>query len=607
MANFTPSTFTSLDGTGNDRAEVYVQTSKGKVDSIAEKPDKNVAQVKITVEHLKYPISGWIKMDSEAFAEITRAQQAGEEVTYRIESQRKGNVDRTIPIAELRKDAATAKDNTVSVLVGVNGLYTDEMVTNINEDPKGASWTGRQPAGNAPVERTPAATAQANTGGMALDSNTILENLYTASQSEHVRKPILDIMIAQALFAGVTSEEIMAKLGENPREDDSEAQNPPRTAFSFEAQPWKEYNSDGRLNLGNNIIAGAVGTESLIYKQISLITDGENRGTEAENVHEVASYFGELVFAITDSIQRTSYGNNPKADRSSMSHVRIRGVVYDVIERRAQLPLRLETDGNGVKTLKLDGGEPAVNAWITLVGKTSKERFITAVELSQKYRAFSEIVAPDSLFNEADKGTPRAKTNTGSTPAPEAEQPAEPAGPVESTPAVKPASGSKNSKIKDLQALADSVQPAEGETPIETKAARAKNKAATPVETDANDSNESEESEELPEDNVIADVVPVDLPVYTNMLEANDSRAVAGEAEIAEFKGLFSEYGYDLEDIAEQTRIVTLLKFTFGEEYGKASLIPAEELIAFVDFYAGSGSEALQAAMEKAHNASNKK
>jgi hypothetical protein len=584
MAN-KPFNFIALDGADENgtRAEVYVQLNRGTVKEIQERTDKGVADVKFDVAKLNHPIHGWIGIDTKTYEEVKRAKETGEEVEFRIESQRKPGIDRKIPMSELRKDMSAARDNTRSLLVGVNDIYTDELMTNPNEDPNASG--GRYPAGTgAPSASTPASGGSAVT----VDQASILERLASALTNNLVRQPVIDQMVAQALFHGVDADEIAKVLNKNPKADDSAPQNPPKPGFSFEAQPWKEYNTDGRLNLGNNIIAGSVGIENVVYKQIEAVAGQD--ALKASNVGDVTGYFGELLFAITDSIQRQSYGEGAKVDRSAMSHVRIRGIVYDVVDRVAPLPIAFDKAKNAIV---LTGGAEAVNAWISVVGKTAKERFHKAVQLSTSYRSFREIVAPASLLGGEAGTSPKAsEVSTPVAPASEAPAPA-PVAPVV-TESVAPAASDKAS-IADLQALVNSV-PTDG-TPVETKAERVAREASL---TEAPE--EDVEEFEVP---VVADAevaeTEEEMPIYgPNPIQPGDTRDLAGAEEVSELKALFSEYGYDLSDPAEQARIVALLKYTFGEAHGNAKTVPAEELMGFIDHYAVAGHATLHKAMELA-------
>lgn len=603
MATYKPFNFVSFDGADEHgvRAEVHVQVNKGTVKEVVENVEKGVANVKFVMPNLKFPIQGWIGIDTDAYREVLRAKETNEEVSFRMESQRKANVDRTTPIDELRKDTTLARENTKNLLVSVNDINSPEMLTNPNEDPTGTS--GRYPAGTGEAS-SKSAPSNTNSTPAGISSTVALERLTEASVSPLINQGTLDHLAAQAIFNGASVEEVSAILNKNPKHDGSESIDPPKVSFSFEAQPWKEYNSDGRLNLGNNIIAGTVGAESLIYKQISTIEGG----VDAENVIDTMGYFGELIFAITDLIQASSYGHGSRPDRSAMSHVRIRGIVYDVIERKAGLPLKLE---NNNLVVTGDDVEVTTKAWIVEVGKISKERFLKAIEMSTSYNGFSDIFLPDSLLG-SHKPTIKKEEPQIVEPQPQAVEPEE-VKTFETTevvaateeevteeepseepyvPTEKPAN-KKNAKVDELQALANAVEAPADSTPVTTKAQRKASEKELVATTD--------DEEVIPEQVDIAVQVTETLPVYNKVeILDDDNRVKASAEEVTELKNLFGEYGYDLEDPADQSRISTLLRYTFGEKYGKASNIPAEELLSFVDYYAAAGAETLQEAVKLA-------
>lgn len=149
--------FVSHDGQDDDgiRAEVYVQKGKGVVSNLKPHKNEKVAQVGITTEGLRFEQNSWVNVNSDLYAIATKAYDSGEEVEYRIESQRRPGIKRDIPIEELRKDTKTSQESTKSILAGLNGVMSDEAVTHPSEDGRAG---GRFPA--QPRNETPAAPAQ---------------------------------------------------------------------------------------------------------------------------------------------------------------------------------------------------------------------------------------------------------------------------------------------------------------------------------------------------------------------------------------------------------------------------------------------------------------
>ena len=581
MASQTPFNFTTHDGTDKNgvRAEVFVQVNRGKIKEIKENTGKGVADVHFEVENLKFPIHGWIRTDYDAYKEILTAQNNGTLVEFRIETQRKAGIERETPMADLRTSMAIAKDNTKVILTEVNGISTEEAVTNPNEDPE--SEYGRHKASDADMTK-PAGKAGASA---TLDSETILANIRTAAASLVVRQPVLDLMAAQALFNGVSVEEVTAAVAGIDKRDASSPTENPRAAFSLEAPSWKEYNSDGRLNLGSTLVAAGIGVESVVYKQLN---NKNLLGTE--NSKEVLDYFTALIFAICDRVQIGAYGNGARPDRAAGSHIRVRGIVYDVIDKSHALPIKAGVNN----TITLDG---TIKEWLAKVGGESRERFARGIKYSQEYPLFAELVAPESLTGEkvtvkvaeevaevkvGDKvfqadGTPSTVTEVTNVPAE-----VKVAAPVvEAVPEVEVATKetAAQARIKAARAIVDSVPDAPSDETNEYDAA-------------ANFDNIAEEAGES--DPNMAGVMP------QVKLEKGDDRPTATKETIIELQAMLSDSGIDIKDRADLIRVSKLLGYTFGQDFSKAQTIPDDELLGFIDHYVGAGAEGLDNAIRVA-------
>lgn len=133
----TQQAFVSLDGTDTAgvRAEVYVQKGVGKVTKIEVHANGKTANVAVANPGLKHPVHGYINVSDPIFSAIEEAKASQADVHYRTESQRKRSVDRSTPIAELRKDMATGRENVTNIFAGINGELSQEAVTNPAEDP----------------------------------------------------------------------------------------------------------------------------------------------------------------------------------------------------------------------------------------------------------------------------------------------------------------------------------------------------------------------------------------------------------------------------------------------------------------------------------------
>lgn len=555
MTTTNPWAFTTYDGTdeNNVRAEVFVQTNKGTIKEIKENTAKEVADVHFSVDGLKFPVHGWIRTDEPIYELVKTAQAANEEVTFRIETQRKPNVDRATPMAELRVDSNTARDNVKVILSNINGVQSGEAVTSPKQDPRGT--TGRYVAGDDDVLTT-------HVGGVstpAFSTEEILEQLKAAASNPQLRSSILDNLAAQAIFNGVSVEAVNEALVGNDKRDGTVPSGAPRTNFSSEAPSWKEYNSDGRLNLGSSVVTGGVGAESLIHKHLHQLglTNGKNQD-------EVISYFTDLVLTIADRVQVTSYGEGSRADRAAASHVRIRGLVYDIIEKTFPLPLELDKDSNILAV----NGKAGIQQWIGNVGKEAVNRFARAIRASQSVKTFGQLVIPVSLTGE---------TVTPEAPAPVAPQKA----PSKATKA--PVTPAPKQKVAEPEAEKEYAPepPEDAYGPESTTHEEPASLDSVPAEVSTD--------KELPTEGVL-------MP---RILKAEDVKdmAPASKETISGLQELISDSGFDIKDKADLVRISRLLAYTFGEGYSKAQTIPDEELLDFIDWYVGNGSEALHNAV----------
>lgn len=548
-ANF----FTSLDGTDENgtRAEVYVQSFSGTVKDIKENTDKKVADVHFSVGNLKFPIHGWINIEEPVYELAKTAYETSEEVTFRIETQRKPGVERTTPMEELRKDSSTARDNVKVLLVAINGLSTSEAVTNPKEDPKGTN--GRYVAGDEDIA-TPAGSSTG--GGASISKEAALAALTTAAASPEARASILDSLAAQVLLHGATVEEVnVALAGQDKRENGTNLESP-RASYAQEAPAWKEYNSDGRLNLGATAVAAGVGVETLVTKQIHALSL-----SRTSNIEEVTEYFTNVVFAIADRVQVAVYGNGARVDRAANSHTRIRGILYEVIEKDSPFPLTLGDNNN------IEAHPDALKKWISETGKRTITKFKRAINASQAHPGFGGLVPPASLFGNAPQSAPAAPVSPS--------QPSSPAAP--SSPVTSPVSEMTQEEKMAIARAAAQPQPTQ-ESSVPTSAPVA---ASVPVSNDSEISLEEREG-----------VMP---PRILTEDEKNGDKASPDT--VQGLKELMYESGLDPQDKGDLVRISHLLGYTFGKEYTNPNTVPDEVLIEFIDWYAGNGSEALNNAL----------
>lgn len=207
------SVFVTHDGPDENgvRAEVWVEKGVGKIVNLTVPKGVN-ARLEIKTEGFDHPQYGWTRTDDPLYPKIVEAYESKADIQYRIESQRKREIDRSLPIAPLREDMALAKKNTNKIFAALNGEHTLEAVTDPAEDPAPngrISAIGKAPAA-APAE-TPQAPQQNNNGSSAPRRNLEVE----------------------------------------------------------EEPPWAEFNSDGTVNFGSYSMQAAVGAELFVRKQLT--------------------------------------------------------------------------------------------------------------------------------------------------------------------------------------------------------------------------------------------------------------------------------------------------------------------------------------------------
>jgi hypothetical protein len=540
-------TFISHDGVDANgvRAQVYVQDGDGVIKEIKESVN-GTADVHFTVENLKFPVHGWIGQDNPVYELVKKAKESGEKVTFRIESQRKSKVDRSLPMEDLRKDMNSARENTIAILASVNGVVSDEAVTNPDEDPN--QTFGRIKATGGEPKKSAAGV---------LIAGTALEVLKTASADQTVTNDIISSLAASALLAGAEVSEVQAAISGPDRRDDSQPEL--RKNFSVEAPSWKAYNSDGRQNLGASNIQAGVGVEQFTRLQLSRVAGNEDVASPEFN--DAVTYFARLTLAIADKVQSAGYGKGFRADRSVASHARVRGIVYDTISEYYPLPVNPE----------LHATQEDVDAWVTNVGRLSFNRFKLAIEITNDNALIEQITAPASLITGGSKPVVKAEVS----PEVVVEAVVEPVV-VETVveevvePVVEAKKGSKKAPaVKDEPAVAETV-----EAVVEAPVASTETVVETVSEAVATD------YEALPQ-TLLDESLLVDGKLSSDV--------AATEETIEEFKAFVAEAGLESRD--ELVKVSKLLAWTFGEKFAKASNIPDEELVNFIDFYVASGTD----------------
>lgn len=139
-----------VEGDAVERAEVFVVVGKGNITEIKDSGSGKAKQVIIDAgrEHQGRPLysKGWAPADSDIIKKAQEALDNEETVEFRIETVRnpkntrtKENVDRSIPIDELRKGMENARENVTLSVARIKLVSEDDWTdgilrTNIKED-----------------------------------------------------------------------------------------------------------------------------------------------------------------------------------------------------------------------------------------------------------------------------------------------------------------------------------------------------------------------------------------------------------------------------------------------------------------------------------------
>lgn len=356
--------FVSHDGADPKgiRAEVIVESHTGTVKAVSEL-DK-VAKVEFIGDGLNRPPHGYIQIDDPVLDIIKEAKKNKETVNYRIEIIRKKGVDRSIPMSELRKDLDTARENVTKIIAGVNGVLTKEAVTDPAEDD---SSDGVYKATE--MDRQAGPGKAGGTGSVAVDPEQALATLQRAVKAG-VPHEVVSVLLASALQAGVAPAQAMDVA--YPQDTVPEQVQQFR---SREEPVFRRYNTDGTLNLGSSQIIAGVSSENFARRILAPLAE------TSKDFNALVEHYAAIILAISDTIQVAAYNNTGHADRMAGSHTRIRGVVYDVIENSFMPPAL-----NGPYTPEDEF------VWVTNVGALAKQRFFSAIRISESSFDFYSLV-----------------------------------------------------------------------------------------------------------------------------------------------------------------------------------------------------------------------
>lgn len=359
--------FTSYDGADGAgvRAEVLVTENTGRITSIKER--EKSAEIQMAVPGFKHAERGWIRRDDPLFAVIKEAHEAEKDITIHIEAQRKPGVDRKTPMKELRTSSDVARENITKIIARVNGELTEEAVTNPDEDhlAEGAHVRHVARSGGSSTP-TPATTRPGNTPNVQLLRQAIESGL---------PQGVISSLAANMIASGVALADVNAAFYGKTTAANSNAptQTNGSRAFAREEAPYKQYNSDGRLNLGSTSVMGGISSEKVAVDLLRKAGVKELL-VQPPLYAEVARQVGNLaavLLSMADVLQVYGYGEGAVPNRMDASHTRARGVIYDTIEIGVPLQAK-DLDENG----------SVRREWVDTVLEVAKQRFYVGVKVS---------------------------------------------------------------------------------------------------------------------------------------------------------------------------------------------------------------------------------
>ena len=118
---------TGRDTSKGQAGEVAVNLAVGET-TIEESPNGKAINVKVKPENAKYGLSGYVGKSYDLAKVAMEAEEKGAKLLYRFEQRRKPHIDVNIPMAELKPDLQSGKENTLKVLAGIYNFNTGEWL-----------------------------------------------------------------------------------------------------------------------------------------------------------------------------------------------------------------------------------------------------------------------------------------------------------------------------------------------------------------------------------------------------------------------------------------------------------------------------------------------
>lgn len=313
---FYTTAFTSQDfveGDAIERAEVFVVEGQGLVNDVVESSSGKSLQVVIDAhkEFKGKPMysKGWAPIDSAVIKKAQEAQEKGIAVDFRIETVRNKGVDRSTPIAELKKGMENARNNV---------MHSVARIKLADED----SWTDG-------IMRTNPKEDTKRTGRSALD---------------------------------LSDDEISSNSGNSSNSSANVS-----TYTGLEPQPWATRNSAGDVNPGSL----AVSVPLTLYSFVAAWN--KNNDSNVEISEKQRMVLTKALLSVSNKLQVSIYeGKLESPDLSLGSHTRARALVFNVVEVFFPITEEVASSNENVKEWMNEIHDKALAMWKWSIGEIDK-------------------------------------------------------------------------------------------------------------------------------------------------------------------------------------------------------------------------------------------
>lgn len=345
--------FVSYDGVDNHgvRAEVTVHTGTGTVQELngigKQNEDGSYRNVEVVFHPdnplLKRKVYGLFDTTSrELWDYLQAALQDKRNVSYRIESQRRNGVDRSMPIADLNPTEQIRR-----ILASVDGVFSHEAKTNPAEDPTGDNPSALQQARDGVL-----VTAGAIPAGQAVSPAQLLSTLSEA-RSAGLPDVLLETLAAHALAAGATVADVVSVLRPSGSTD---------------------------IAWGNGVVAGhfdspavaraAEAEQFALDHLIEIYTPAKSKSPVevSDEILAQAASVALTLLNVADDVQVAMVEGLDRPARQRASYARILNLVTDAVGKRYSVPI--------------GGNEQSQREWRDAVTEEVKERLYGLGEIA---------------------------------------------------------------------------------------------------------------------------------------------------------------------------------------------------------------------------------